>query len=192
MRYDPRIHHRRSIRLKEYDYTQPGAYFITICTEARQCLFGNVVKGEIQLNCLGQIALNYWLEIPEHFPQIELDSFVIMPNHLHGILVITDKPVGIQQCCVPRRERFGKPVRGSIPTVIRSYKGAVSKGINVVWKTKGQSIWQSNFYEHIGRDEKSVDNIRQYIRENPLVWAEDPENPQHYPDVQEFIFDIPF
>ncbi|MEH2311399.1 MAG: transposase [Nostoc sp.] len=198
MPYNPQIHHRRSIRLKGYDYTQLGAYFITICTKARQCLFGNVVNGEMQLNSLGHIAFNCWQAIPDHFPHIELDTFVVMPNHLHGILIITDKPVGAQHCCALNQhlthniEKFGKPIRGSISTVISSYKGVVSKGINIIWQTKGQSIWQRNFYEHIGREEKSLDNIREYILNNPQRWADDPEKPQHNSDIKYFLFDIPF
>ncbi|BAY76754.1 hypothetical protein NIES25_32110 [Nostoc linckia NIES-25] len=198
MPYDPQKHHRRSIRLKGYDYTQPGAYFITICTKARQCLFGNVVKGKMQLNCLGHIAFNCWQTIPDHFPHVELDSFVVMPNHLHGILIITNKPVGAQQCCALNQhldcntEKFGKPVNDSISTVIRSYKGVVSKRINIIWQTKGQSIWQRNFYEHIGREEKSVDNIREYILNNPQRWADDPENPRHNFEDENLLFDIPF
>ncbi|MEH1796239.1 transposase [Nostoc sp.] len=201
MPYDPRIHHRRSIRLKEHDYTQPGAYFITLCTQGRQCLFGNVVKGKMQLNYLGHIAFNCWEAIPDHFPHIELDTFVVMPNHLHGVLVIIDTSVGARQCRAPTTERqcraptteqFGKPVCGSISTVIRTYKSAVSKSINIIWHTKGQSIWQRNFYEHISRDQKPLDRIRQYILDNPQRWADDPENPQHNPDDCEFLFDIPF
>ncbi|WP_017652226.1 transposase [Fortiea contorta] len=198
MSYDPRIHHRHSIRIKGYDYTQPGIYFITICTKGRQCLFGDVTKGEMQLNCLGQIAWNCWQTIPDHFPHIELDIFVVMPNHLHGILIITDKPVGAQQCCALNQhldhntEQFGQPVNSSIPTIIRSYKSVVSKRINLIWQTKGQSIWQRNFYEHIGRDQKSLDNIRQYILDNPQRWADDPENLQHKSNKPNFLFDIPF
>jgi REP element-mobilizing transposase RayT len=94
MPYDPQKHHRRSIRLKGYDYTQPGAYYITLCTKARQCLFGDVVKGEMRLNALGDLAFTCWQAIPNHFPHVELDAFVIMPNHLHGILVISDTRVG--------------------------------------------------------------------------------------------------
>ncbi len=191
MPYNPQIHHRHSIRLKEYDYTQPGAYFITICTKERQSLFGDIVKGEMRLNHLGQIAFDFWQEIPEHFSHIELDTFVVMPNHLHGILLITHKPLGAQKSCAPT-EQFGKPVPGSISTVIRSYKGAVSRQINIIWNTKGQSIWQRNLYEHISRDEKSLNNIRQYILENPQRWAEDSENPIFYPDSKELVFDIPF
>ena len=192
MPYDPRIHQRRSIRLKGHDYTQPGAYFITLCTQMRQCLFGNVVKSKMQLNYLGHIAFNCWEAIPDHFLHIELDTFVVMPNHLHGILIITDTSVGAWHCHAPTREQFGKPVHGSIPTVIGSYKSAVSKNINVIWHTKGQSIWQRNFYEHISRDQKSLDHIREYILNNPQRWADDPENSQQNPDGYEFLFDIPF
>ncbi|BAY35060.1 hypothetical protein NIES2107_69710 (plasmid) [Nostoc carneum NIES-2107] len=198
MPYDPQKHHRRSIRLKGYNYTQPGAYFITICTKARQCLFGNVVNGEMQLNSLGHIVFNCWQTIPEHFHHIELDAFVVMPNHLHGILIITENPVGARQCLALNQhldhntEKFGHPVRGSISTVIGSYKSVVSKSINIIWKTQGQSIWQRNFYEHIGREEKSVDNIREYIANNPQRWDKDPENPRHNSDIQDYLFDIPF
>ena len=104
MPYDPRIHHRRSIRLKGYDYTQPGTYFITLCTKARQCIFGNVVKGEMRLNYLGHIAEQCWLAIPEHFPHVELDTFVLMPNHLHGILLIINTPVGAKAKPLPLPE----------------------------------------------------------------------------------------
>jgi hypothetical protein len=133
MPYDPEKHHRRSIRLKEYDYTQAGAYYITLCTKARQCLFGDVVKGEMRLNSLGYIAFICWQAIPDHFPHVELDVFVIMPNHLHGILLINDTLIRARHCRaptieqnhIPKTEKFGKPVSGSIPTVIRSYKSAV-------------------------------------------------------------------
>jgi putative transposase len=192
MPYNPQTHHRHSIRLKEHDYTQPGAYFITICTKQRQCLFGDIVAGEMQLNNIGKIAFNYWQEIPDHFSHIELDAFVVMPNHLHGILLITHRPSRVQDSCASTTEQFGKPVTGSISTVIRTYKAAVSRQINIIWNTKGLSIWQRNLYEHIGRDEKSLNNIRQYIIENPQRWARDLENPIHYSDSKELEFDIPF
>jgi putative transposase len=198
MPYDPQKHHRRSIRLKGYNYTQPGAYFITICTKGRQCLFGNVVNGEMQLNSLGYIAFNCWQTIPAHFPHIELDTFVIMPNHVHGILIITENPVGARQCLALNQhsegntEKFGQPVRGSISTVIGSYKSVVSKRINIIWQTKGQSIWQRNFYEHISREAKSLENIREYILKNPQRWTDVPENPQHNSEIQDYLFNIPF
>ena len=201
MPYDPQKHHRRSIRLKGYDYTQPGAYYITLCTKERQCLFGDVVKSEMRLNALGYIAFTCWQAIPNHFPHVELDAFVIMPNHLHGILVISDSLIRARHCRaptieqnnIPKTEQFGKPVAGSIPTVIRSYKSAVTRRINIICNTKGTSlIWQRDLYEHISRDEESWHNIRQYIRENPWRWADDPENPQHHPENQELLIDLPF
>ena len=121
-----------------------------------------------------------------------------MPNHIHGILIITDNPVGARHCLALNQhsegnpEKFGQPVPGSISTVIGSYKSIVSKRINIIWQTKGQSIWQRNFYEHIGREQKSIDHIRKYIVNNPLCWADDPENPHPNSDVKDFLFDIPF
>jgi len=94
MKYDPKKHHRRSIRLPGHDYAQAGAYFVTICTDDRQCLFGRVDNAEMRLNHLGQIADECWRMIPAHFGNVELDAFVIMPNHVHGIIVITDVGVG--------------------------------------------------------------------------------------------------
>ncbi|RMF23817.1 MAG: transposase, partial [Bacteroidetes bacterium] len=136
-------YHRRSIRLKGYDYTQPGAYFITICTHRRAPLFGRVVDGAMVLNEYGEAAQACWDEIPTHFPHVELDAYVVMPNHIHGILWITD--VGArhavpQQHAVPQHavpphgpiEQFGKPVPGSIPTIVRSFKSAVTRRINIL------------------------------------------------------------
>jgi putative transposase len=198
MPYDPQKHHRRSIRLKGYDYTQPGAYYITLCTKARQCLFGDVVKGEMRLNSLGYIASTCWQEIPHHFPHVELDAFVIMPNHLHGILVISDTWGGATRASplhpthtLPLRHPCG-PIPKSVGAIVGSYKSAVSKQINVICNTKGISIWQRNYYEHINRNQESLDNIRQYIQENPWCWADDPENPQHHPENQELLIDLPF
>jgi putative transposase len=132
MPYDPEKHHRRSIRLKGYDYTRAGAYFITIVTQNRVCLFGAVVEGRMRLNPLGQIVQECWLAIPDHFPHALLDEFVIMPNHLHGIIVLQEMENSVGARHVPRRRReeFGKPVPGSIPTIVRSFKSAATKHIN--------------------------------------------------------------
>jgi REP element-mobilizing transposase RayT len=94
MKYDPQKHHRQSIRIKGYDYSQAGAYFLTLCTYQRQCLFGEIVGGAMQLNPYGQVVEDCWQAIPEHFPRIALDVFVVMPNHIHGILLITDEGRG--------------------------------------------------------------------------------------------------
>lgn len=192
MPYDPQKHHRRSIRLKGYDYTQPGAYYITICTEARQCLFGKVVKGQMGLNLLGYIARFCWSQIPAHFPHIQLDTYIIMPDHLHGILVIIDDTtVGTPHCRVPTKEQFGKPVRGSIPTAIRSFKGAVTKQIHGFCETTEVPIWQSGFYESIIRDEESLNCRRQYISENPQRWEDNPQKLEHQKN-HPILLDFPF
>ena len=131
VRYDPERHHRRSIRLRGYDYAQAGAYFVTICTYQRACLFGEVVDSDIRLSPLGEIIASCWDEIPNHFPAVALDASIVMPNHLHGILVIGggDGDEGTA-CRAPTEERFGKPVAGSLPTTVRSFKAAASKRTN--------------------------------------------------------------
>ena len=97
--FNPQIHHRRSIRLKDYDYSQSGAYFITICTQKRECLFGEIVDGEMRLNDAGQMVQTTWDELPKHYTGIEIDEFVVMPNHFHGIILIHD--VGAGPCACP-------------------------------------------------------------------------------------------
>ncbi|MGK7875021.1 MAG: transposase [Xenococcaceae cyanobacterium] len=189
MGYDPKKHHRRSIRLPGYDYTQPGAYYVTICTHQRQCWFGDVVNEEMRYNRLGDIAYRFWQALSRRFPHIKLDAFVVMPNHLHGILVITDEGKGQVQ---PRREQFGKPIPGSIPTIVRSFKSAVTRRINLMRPTTSPPIWQSNYHESIIRIERGLDNVRQYIIDNPRQWALDEENPQYYRDYQPYELNLYF
>ena len=178
MPFDPKRHHRRSIRLKGYDYTQPGAYFITICTQDRAFLFGEVVDGEMRLNEYGRIAWGCWKEIPLHFPQAELDAFVVMPNHVHGIIVIAGvgathaSPLPLSSDARPRG-----PQRQSVSSIVGSFKSAVTRRINEYRCTPGAPVWQRNYYEHIIRDEKSLNRIREYIVTNPMRWAVDNENP---------------
>jgi putative transposase len=107
MTYDPEKHHRRSIRLKGYDYTQPGAYFITICTRGRECLFGEIIDGEMHLNEAGQIVVQTWQDLPNHISNVQLDAFVVMPNHVHGIIIITDHAGGIGAGFKPARTTMG-------------------------------------------------------------------------------------
>ena len=170
---------RRSIRLQDYDYTQNGAYFVTIGTQNREEIFGNIVDGEMHPDVLGEIVLECWQSIPEHFPHAELDEFVMMPNHLHGIVVIADDADHRRaRHGVPlRSERFGKPVSGSLPTIIRSFKTAAASRVNKLRNTPGESIWQRNYYEHVICNEESLNKIRQYIQSNPARWKLDSENP---------------
>ena len=172
MKYDPTKHNRRSIRLKGYNYAQPGYYFITICTDRKFCLFGAIANNQLHLNEFGRIAFACWQAIPEHFPRIKLDRFVVMPNHVHGILIMTDAGRGKALPC-PYEGKFGKPVAGSIPTIIGSYKSVVTKQINILRQLKGTTVWQRNYYEHIIRGEESLNRIRNYIVNNPLSWTRD-------------------
>jgi putative transposase len=168
---------RRSIRLRGYDYSQAGAYFVTVCAYQRQCLFGAVIEGQMVLNEVGKIAQACWNEIPAHFPRVELDAFVVMPNHVHGIIVMMDAGRGTA-CRAPTAESFGKPVPGSLPTIVRSFKSAVTRRINQWRTTPGQPVWQRNYFEHIVRNESALDRIRGYIETNPARWALDRENPR--------------
>jgi putative transposase len=173
VKFDSQKHHRRSIRLKEYDYAQPGGYFVTIVTYQRDLFFGEIMDEEMVLNDFGKIADECWRAIPEHFPNVELGAYVVMPNHVHGIITITDGRGTIYRA--PTQEQFQKPVTGSIPTIIRTYKSAVTRIIGREHNTTG--IWQKNYYEHIIRNHEDWDRIHRYIESNPSMWAEDEENP---------------
>ena len=163
---------RRSIRLKSYDYSQAGAYFITICAHDRACVFGDIVDNQMRLSDAGRMATECWEEIPRHFPGVALDAFVVMPNHVHGIWVIADN-VGAThaspQHCGPKSR--------SIAAIVGSFKSSVTKRINEIRRTPGVSVWQRNYYEHIVRNYESMNRIREYIINNPLQWAYDRENP---------------
>jgi putative transposase len=161
---------RKSLRLPNYEYTQEGAYFITILTVNRECLFGDVVQGEIRLNPIGNIVKDVWQSIPIHFPQASVDDFVIMPNHIHGIINL----VGARHA-VPllNYEQFGKPISGSIPTIIRSFKSEVTRRVNILRHTPGAKLWQRNYYEHVIRNEKDFQALLEYIHLNPIKWGSD-------------------
>ncbi len=174
MTYNPDLHHRRSIRLKGYDYSSEGMYFITICLNNRQHLFGEIVKQngiqKMQLNEMGMIAHNEWLRTSQMRPNIELDEFVIMPDHLHGIIVINPRDDMTYINRASTVEQFGKPTSNTIPTIIRGYKSSVTKQINILRNTPSVPVWQRNYYEHIIRDKKSYYNIVNYIANNPINW----------------------
>lgn len=148
------------LRMQGWDFTSPGWYFLTLCTQNMQSVFGTVVNGHMTLNEVGRVAEKFWCGIPEHFPRAVVDAHVVMPNHVHGLLQLTITDWDINGLTA-RREAFGKPVAGSVPTIVRSYKAAVSKAL-------GQSVWQSRFYEVRARDDAARANIRRYIRDNPL------------------------
>ena len=170
----------RSIRLKGHDYARSGAYFVTICTRNRQTLFGEIVSDKMRASAFGDIVQAYWYEISEHFPHVEVDTFVIMPNHIHGILVFLT--VGARHA-VPLQdtrwdEQFGKPIPGSLPTIMRSFKSVCTRKINIMRDSPGEKVWQRNYYEHIIRTETSLNEIRRYIQDNPARWHLDRYNPE--------------
>ena len=185
MTCNPDRYCRHSIRLNEYDYSQAGAYFVTICAHNRECVFGNVVKGEMRLNKYGRVVEAEWIETASIRNNVELDVFVVMPNHFHGVLVIVGggrDTVGrdtARRAPTAINERFGKPTSGSLPTIVRSFKSAVTKRINELRGTPETPVWQRNYYEHVIRDEGDLNEIREYIMSNPLKWELDRENPEN-------------
>ncbi|MBI9050823.1 MAG: hypothetical protein JEZ00_15490 [Anaerolineaceae bacterium] len=183
---NPSIHHRRSIRLKAYDYSQVGAYFVTICTHEKECRFGDVVSGEMVLNELGKIAWNQWECLSERFPNIVMNEFVVMPNHMHGIIIINERDntipmVGAGFTPVQNgvsQYQSGVPLAGT-PTVgdiVGAYKSLVFKECLALYKNQDRylgRLWQRNYFERIIRNEKAHQKIVNYILTNPLKWEED-------------------
>ena len=174
LKFDTKQSQRHSLRLRDYDYSQEGAYFVTICARDKVAILGGIVDGAIQLNRLENVVNKCWLEIPHHFPNVEVNAFVLMPNHIHGILVIHDCR---GTACRAPTEKFGRPTPRSLPTIIRSFKSAVTKRINALRKTPGAPLWQRNYYEHVIRNEPDLNEIRQYILDNPVKWGMDENNP---------------
>ena len=168
---------RKSIRLNRWDYRTPAAYFVTICTHDRVPLFGRVVDGEMVLNAFEEIVQGCWREIPEHFPHVELDAFVVMPNHVHGIISIVDDVGATHASPLPNGNAPRGPVPGSLGAIVGSFKSAVTKRINALRGTPGAPVGQRNYYEHIIRHERALDAIRRYIAANPLRWHLDRYNP---------------
>jgi REP-associated tyrosine transposase len=188
MNTNPTQHRRRSIRLKGYDYSRASAYFVTICTHERACLFGGVVDCEMRVNDAGRMVEECWSAIPNHFPHVDLDAFVVMPNHVHGIIVITDRTVGAKNVSPLLAKNLlplpdgntstHKPIRSpskTVGSIVRSFKIGVTKWFRE--NTVTHIVWQRNYYEHVIRNEESLNRIRPYVLDNPVRWAFDRENP---------------
>lgn len=190
MKYNPQIHHRRSIRLKGYDYTQAGLYFITICCQDRTCLFGEITDGEMILNDAGQMVETQWLALPNRFPNIALHEYVVMPNHFHAVLEI----VGATLVVVQNTEIVGQqkgqpqgiasidmPVNKTIGDMMDAFKSITTveyiRGVkNMGWQPFNGKIWQRNYHEHIIRNEQSYQPISNYIINNSAKWADNKFN----------------
>jgi len=174
------MHQRRAVRLRGYNYSHAGAYFVTICTKNRECLFGRIVDEEMRLTMGGRIADKCWRNIPSHYPHVILDEFVIMPNHVHGVIFTGDEDVGVQnleplQMDGPRENKFQQIIPKSIGATVRGFKIGVTKWCRQ--NTDIHTVWQRNYFDRIIRDKDKLNRIREYIIYNPAKWAEDKENP---------------
>ena len=191
MKFDPQKHHRRSIRLKEYDYSQAGAYYVTIDVQNRECLFGEIVNYEMILNEAGKMIIEQWNALLERFPSIELDVYQAMPNHFHGIIIVI-APVGATLVVAPvldisQQGAGTSPAPTKKPTlgdIIGAFKSITTHeyilGVdNKNWLQFYKRLWQRNYYEHVIRDEADLNRIRDYIQSNPANWDEDEENPNY-------------
>ena len=180
----------KSTRLKNFDYSSNGAYFVTICTRNRKCYLGDIVNGKIKLSGIGEIVRNYWYEIPNHYKNVSLDEYIIMPNHVHGVIVINhkssvetphwgvstgiiDKTQIINNNRNPHHKPQWKP--NSLGSIICQFKSIVTKRIRTIGYLN--FAWQSRFYEHIIRNGHELNRIREYIANNPLQWELDKNNP---------------
>jgi REP element-mobilizing transposase RayT len=209
MKYDPKKHHRRSIRLHGYDYAQAGAYFITIVTHGRACLFGEVVDGKMRLNGAGQFVQQEWRRLGHRFPNIQLGGFVVMPNHIHGIIIINaggvratrppqaGHPSGednmpitasfdvdgspLPEYDTQASHRPNGPAPGSLGAIIGQFKSRVVKRLWANLGLSGTPIWQRNYYEHIICTNDDHNRIHLYIESNPANWLNDDQNPEKSP-----------
>jgi len=174
-RYNSETHHRRSIRLKGYDYSKEGAYFVTICAQERECLFGEVVNGEMVMNEAGARVQAVWDELPCHYPQVRLDAFAIMPNHVHGIVALT--AVGAR--FIAPSSTIAPHPAPTIGEIVRGFKARCTRAINQMRNTRGVPVWQRNYYEHIIRGEVDYNRIAEYISTNPQRWMSDTLHPDN-------------
>jgi putative transposase len=173
--------HRRSIRIQGFDYAQPGSYFITICAWDKKLIFGKITNGEVTLSHLGEIARKELEKLPHRFTNINLDCFVVMPNHIH-ILITISNDGGITGSDLPGvQEAFKKPVPGSVPTIVRAYKAAVTQRVSALRNAPVSIVWHRNYYEHVVRNEGERERIFLYINSNPAQWDSDEENPVRRP-----------
>ncbi|MCA0456404.1 MAG: transposase [Chloroflexi bacterium] len=156
----PTYPQRKSPRLKGHDYTTDGSYFVTICTANRDYLFGDVVEGQMVLSASGHIAAACWLAIPQHYSQVEIDLYVVMPNHVHGMVVL-------------HQDHLPKEKRHHLGRVIGTYKAAATREVNRMTNGLTGNLWQERFHDHIIRNEADLTRIRDYIVNNPALWEQD-------------------
>ena len=168
---------RKPLRLREYNYAQAGMYFVTICVKNRTCLFGEITDSTMCLSASGAQLLAVWHELPEHYPNVELGQFVIMPNHFHGILALEADPIAKNRSSQVEGGVNTAPNRQPLSEIVRALKTYSARRINVAMGTSGVALWQRNYYEHVIRNELDYDRIVEYIVNNPAQWELDSLNP---------------
>lgn len=184
MKYNPDIHHRRSIRLKGYDYSQKGYYFVTICIQNRECLLGQSINNTIVLNDAGLMVQNIWKTLPEYYPGVGIDSYIIMPNHIHGIIIVGAGPRACP-CRVNTVQReSGRDATMKLSDIIHRFKSLTTNIYHKSvmqhnWPSFPGKLWQRNYYDHIIRNDQELNQIREYIINNPVKWELDKENPDN-------------
>ena len=180
MNKNPLLLNRRSIRLSNYDYSNSGYYFVTICVQNRLCLLGEVKDSKMIPNKTGRMVQKIWDELPDHYPVVTVDAFALMPNHLHGIVALN---VGAGHRARPTGHPRGGAPTFSLPDIIHRFKSLTTtlyrKQVQIRGSSPSTTLWQRNYYEHVIRREESLDKIRRYILENPLKWELDEDNPQN-------------
>lgn len=171
------LHRNGTIRLSGYDYSRAGAYFVTTCTHGRTNLFGKIVKHEMRLNVYGRMVREVWNGLPGHYPHVVLDAFAIMPNHIHGIVVLVDgADLNDMSVGAGLKPAPTTPPRHGLPEIVRAFKTFSARQINESRHTSGTPVWQRNYYEHVIRNKAALNRIRQYIMVNPCHWEKDREN----------------
>jgi REP element-mobilizing transposase RayT len=153
------VSRRKTIRLPVFDYAQPALYFVTVCAADRACLFGSIADGSMVPSAAGQIVAEIWHDLPLRFREVSLDAFVLMPNHVHGVIQICE------------------PMQRGLAEVVGAFKSIAARRINEFRRVAAQPVWQRGFYEHVVRNEAELGRIRAYIDDNPAKWPQDEENP---------------
>jgi len=181
LRNNPSTGMRRSVRIQGRPYNAPGAYYVTICTYQRTLTLGEVARtpngdATIHLTYVGEIVDGCWRAIPAHWPHAQLDAFVIMPNHLHGIIVLHPSPDPEYALAA---ETFGRPISGSLSTIVRSFKAACTREAGRSLGDPTMRLWQRGYHERVISDDAQWDQVRGYIQTNPLHWA-DPARREDY------------
>jgi REP element-mobilizing transposase RayT len=165
MGYDPELRHRHSIRLKDYDYSAGGAYYVTICTDAKQHTLGEVTDGEMHTNACGLIVMETWQWLGVQYDYVYPDAFIVMPNHTHGVIITAETLSSGSQIDHVKKKPLGQ--------LVGVFKTVTTKRINELRGTPGAVFWQRNYYEHVIRSQRALDEIREYIGGNPWNWPSD-------------------